>query len=74
MFMRNDYINSSVFATNNGLNENFCFYCYIMLPSLLFLQMCYGMCYCCINVVLFGILDIKAFEFIFFPFAPFVPC
>ena len=37
-----------------------------MLPSLLSLQMSYGICYCCIYVVLFGILDIKAFEFIFF--------
>ena len=46
---------------------------------LLSLQMCYGICYCCIYVVLFGILDIKAFEFnvyfvLFFPFAPFAPC
>ena len=40
MFMRNNYINSSVLATNNGLNENYCCYCYIMLPSLLSLQMC----------------------------------
>ena len=46
--------------------ENYCCYYYIMLPSLLFLQMCYGIFYCCIYVViyvLFGILDIKAFEF-----------
>ena len=39
--------------------QNYCCYCYMMLPS----QMCYGICYCCIYVVLFGILDIKAFEF-----------
>ena len=43
--------------------ENYCCYCYMMLPSLLALQMCYDICYCCIYVVLFGILDIKAFEF-----------
>ena len=70
MFMRNEYINSSVLATNNGLNENYCCYCYIMLPSLLSLQMCYGICYCCIYVVLFEILDIKAFEFNFFYLHP----
>ena len=34
-----------------------------MLPSLLSLQLCYGICYCCIYAVLFWILDIKAFDF-----------
>ena len=34
-----------------------------MLPSLLSLQMCYGICYYCIYVVLFGIFDAKTFEF-----------
>ena len=75
IFTRNDYFNFIAFATNDELNGNHCCYCYIMLLSLLSLQMCYGICCCCIYVVLFGILDIKAFELNgFFLFAPFAPC
>ena len=50
MFISNDHISSSDLASNSELNENYCCYCYIMLQSLLSLQMCYGndICYCCI--------------------------